>query len=79
MAITSILLSLITLFTFWLVLPLFLLPPVAFILGLISHRANRSKNPTPTKLGLALSVFPMFLAVVAFWFGMYIMNTEYRA
>lgn len=78
MAVASILLSVLSLYTFWLVLPMFVLPPIAFCLGLLSHRANRAKNRMPTKLAVAFSMFPMLLSVAAFWFEIYLMATEYR-
>ena len=75
----SLLLTVISLFTFWLVVPLFLLPPLAFFCGYKAYATRRRQAPRPGLLANILWLMPMALAVVAFVFELYIMNTEYRA
>ena len=74
MAALSLFLTVLSAFTFWLVIPLFLLPPLAFFFG---YKSYKRKAP---QRGLArlLSLVPMVLAVAAFVLELTVMNTEYR-
>lgn len=78
MAAVSFLLTLMSLYTFFLVLPMLVLPPLAFFLGLMSYKADKVKNPTLTGLPKLVSLFPMAASVAAFLYEFYIMNTRYR-
>ena len=78
MAAISLLLTVISLFTYWLVMPMLVLPPIAFFLGLKSYRTDRARNLSATKLSKLISLLPMAAAVGAFTFEFYVMNTLYR-
>ncbi len=78
MAAISIALSLLSVLTIWLVIPIFILPPLAFYFGLKAHRRFQANNPTPTSLAEFLSLAPIFLSVAAFLFGVYLITTGYR-
>ncbi len=78
MALTSIALSLISLLLIWLILPIFVLPPLAFYLGWRSHRVNQLANPTPSAWEDFRSVLPMGIAALAFLLGVYWIHTGYR-
>lgn len=74
----SLLLTVISLFTFWLVVPLFVLPPLAFCCGYKAYVAWRGQAIQPVVTEKLLWMAPMLLAVAAFVFELYVMNTEYR-
>jgi hypothetical protein len=78
MAAISLLLTVISLFTFWLVIPMLVLPPLAFFLGLKSYRTEKARKLSATSLSKLVSLFPMVAAAVAFIFEFYVMNTQYR-
>jgi len=75
MAALSLVLTALSVFTFWLVVPMFILPPLAFFFG---YKSYKRKAP---QRGLArlLSLVPMVLAVAAFVLELTVMNTGYRA
>jgi hypothetical protein len=79
MAALSILVTVVSLFTFWLVVPMLVLPPLAFFLGLKSYRASKLENATPSSLSEFLSLAPMVLAVAALLFEIYAITTMYRS
>lgn len=78
MAFASIVISVLSLGLMWLVLPTFVLPPLAFYLGWKSHVANQLANPTPTAWEELRSLLPMTIAASAFVLGVYWLNTGYR-
>lgn len=75
MAALSLCLTLVSAFTFWLVVPMFVLPPVAFYCG---YRAWRARRPAGT-IGTILALLPMVLAAIALPLELYMMNAGYRA
>jgi hypothetical protein len=77
MAAISLLLTVMSLFTYWLVIPMLVLPPLAFLLGLKSYRTVTAKSLS-TSLSKLISLFPMVAAVMAFLFEFYVMNMLYR-
>ncbi len=82
MAALSLVLTALSAFTFWLVIPLFVLPPLAFFFGYKAHKANKAnwaKTLQTSRIKTLLSVLPMVLAVAAFFLELYFMNTAYRA
>ncbi|MQA20215.1 hypothetical protein [Rugamonas rivuli] len=79
MAVLSLVLTALSVLTFWLVVPLFVLPPLAFFLGYKAYKARRAKLVPAGRFGQLLSVLPMALAVAAFCLELYVMNVGYRA
>lgn len=79
MAAISIILTLVSLFTFWLVVPMFVLPPLGFFLGWKAYRAGKAGNPRRKGLARFISLLPMLAAVAAFVLEFYVMTTMYRA
>ncbi|MFZ6647875.1 hypothetical protein ACO0LO_19275 [Undibacterium sp. TJN25] len=81
MAALSLVLTALSAFTFWLVIPLFVLPPLAFFFGYKAHKANKTKwaqTLQTSRITKLLSILPMVLAVAAFFLELYFMNTAYR-
>jgi len=78
MAIASIVISLLSLALMWLVLPTFVLAPLALYLGWKSHVANQLANPTPAGWAELRSLLPMTIAASAFVLGMYWLNTGHN-
>ncbi len=79
MAVISVFISLLSIATLWLIIPIFILPPLAFFIGLKAHRRFKADNPTPSSLAEFLSLAPMFFAIAAFVFDFYILATGYKA
>lgn len=75
----SLALSILTFFTAWLMLPVLILPPLAFYVGYKAYKARR-RQPGPYSLaGKLLSVFPMTFAAATFVLLFYMINTGYNA
>lgn len=76
--IISVLLSLATIPLFFLVLPLFVFPPLAFYLGL---KAALGKGQPASGSGLirAAGFLAAFFAAAVFFYLLHVLNTEYRA
>ena len=75
----SLALSILTFFTAWLMLPVLILPPLAFYVGYKAYKARR-RRPGPYSLaGKLLSIFPMAFAVATFVLLFYMINTGYNA
>ena len=70
MAALSLLLSVMSVLTLWLIIPVFVLPPLAFFIGYKAYRASRSRK--------LLSCVPMAVAVAAFFLDVYILSVGYR-
>ncbi|WP_394781615.1 hypothetical protein [Undibacterium sp.] len=79
MAALSVILSVISLFTFWLVIPMFVLPPLAFFLGYKAHKAKQARIFQTSRAKKFLSLLPMVFAIAAFFLELYAINTGYRA
>ena len=77
MAAISLILSCLSVLFLWLVLPMFILPPVAFYCGLRSWRASRLRQRGA--MGKILAAMPMVLALAALPLDLYLLNTGYRA
>ena len=75
----SLALSTLTFFTAWLMLPVLILPPLAFYVGYKAYKARR-RLPGPYSLaGKLLSILPMAFAVTTFALLFYMINTGYNA
>lgn len=77
MAPLSLVLTFLSVLTLWLVVPMFILPPLAFYCGLRSWRASRLRQRGV--IGKVLAVLPMVLAIAALPLDLYLLNTGYRA
>jgi hypothetical protein len=79
MALLSLVFTLLSVFTFWLVIPLFILPPLGAYCG---YRFYRMQTQLHRPIGLfrkLLYMAPLLLAIAAFPLELYVLNTEYRA
>ena len=75
----SLALTALTVLTAWLLIPVFVLPPLAFYYGYQGYR-RRHDGRTRTSVGAKiLSSIPMLLAAAVFCFGIYLITTQYRA
>lgn len=80
MFLTSILLSLLSLPLLWLVLPIFVMPPLAFYLGWIGFKRAVLQAPEPVGTFMTvLYALPMALAIAVLVTELWIMNTGYKA
>lgn len=79
MAALSLIFTVVSLFTFWLVVPMFVLPPLAFVFGYKAYRAKRASIMPLSRAAWFWSIMPMALAVAAFFFEMYVFGAGYRA
>lgn len=78
MALISLFLTVLSVFTFWLVVPLFILPPLAAYVGYRYYRQQSQHHRPVSGFRRLLCLMPMLLAIVAFLLELYIFNTEYR-
>ena len=73
----SLLLTAISFLVIWLILPMFILLPAAFICGFIgARRCWQSKASRTRKI---LACLPMILAVIVFYLQSTLISTGYRA
>lgn len=80
MILASVLLSLLSLPLLWLVLPIFVMPPLAFYCGLVGFKRAVLQAVEPVSLVMqVLYALPMVLAVVVLVLELWIMNTGYKA
>ena len=75
MAVLSLALTVLSFFTFWLVIPMFVLPPLAFYCGYKAYKKNAPQRGARRLVAMG----PMLLAVAAFVLELTVMNTGYRA
>lgn len=75
----SLALSALTVLTLWLVLPLFLLPPIAAYLGWKSYRGSVRRDPVLGALRRMRALVPLVVAVLVFGWGFWLLTTQYRA
>lgn len=76
----SVLLSLLSLPLLWLVLPVLVMPPAAFVCGFIAFKRAVLQAPEPVGLFMGtLHALPMLLAVAVFALEAWMISTGYRA
>jgi len=78
-ALASLLLSFLTLITFALVLPLFVLPPIAAWLGWSFYRQGARNGACVSLPGKLTHLLPLLAAIASFAWGMWMMATQYNA
>lgn len=75
----SLALTALTVLTAWLLIPVFVLPPLAFYYGYQGYR-RRHDGRARTSIGAKLlSSIPMLLAAAVFCLGIFLITTQYRA
>ena len=80
MILASVLLSLLSLPLLWLVLPIFVMPPLAFYLGWVGFKRAVLQAPEPVSTVMqVLYALPMVLAVTVLVLELWTMNTGYKA
>jgi hypothetical protein len=79
MAALSVAVTVLSVFAMWLVLPVFVLPPLAFYLGYRAYKARRVERRGLSGLQNVLALAPMTLAFAAFLLEVYALNAGYRA
>jgi uncharacterized membrane protein len=78
MALLSLALTLLSALTFWLAIPIFILPPLGAYAGYRAYRARRQQHPRMRRTQKLVSKLPMLLAIVAMPLELYVLNTGYR-
>jgi hypothetical protein len=78
MAAISLLLSMLGLFTIFLVIPIFILQPIATILGFKSYREFVRRNPNAAFVSRAIAALPLIIAIAVFVFGFWLLSTQYN-
>lgn len=74
----SLFLSILTFFTLWLMIPVFIFPPLAFYVGYKAYQARRRQPGPYSRLGVLVSMIPMAVAVAVFILGFSIINYGYN-
>ncbi len=78
MAAKSSYLSMLGYFTIFLGLPMFILQPVAAVLGLKAYCAFVQRNANAKIISRAFAALPLIIAIAVFVFGFWLLNTEYN-
>ena len=78
MALLSLVLTLLSALTFWLAIPIFILPPLGAYAGYRAYRARRQQHPRLPRTQKLVWMLPMLLAIVAMPLELYVLNTGYR-
>lgn len=78
MALLSLVLTLLSALTFWLAIPIFILPPLAAYAGYRAYRTRRQRHPRMSRVQKFVWMLPMLLAIVALPLELYVLNTGYR-
>jgi hypothetical protein len=78
MALLSLILTLLSALTFWLAIPIFILPPLAAYAGYRAYRAQLQRQPRMSRSRKLLWMLPMLLAIVAMPLELYVLNAGYR-
>jgi uncharacterized membrane protein len=78
MALLSLALTLLSALTFWLAIPIFILPPLGAYAGYRAYRARRQQHPRLPRTQKLVWMLPMLLAIVAMPLELYVLNTGYR-
>ena len=78
-AIVSLCLSFISVFLVWLILPVFVLPPIAALLGGMFFWQSNCRRGYTFLLCKLVHLVPLAVAVSVFIWGMWLIETGYRA
>jgi len=78
MALLSLVLTLLSALTFWLAIPIFILPPLGAYAGYRAYRAQLQRQPRMSRSRTLLWMLPMLLAIVAMPLELYVLNAGYR-
>lgn len=78
MALLSLFLTLLSALTFWLAIPIFILPPLGAYAGYRAYRTRRQRHPRMGLMQKFVWLLPMLLAIVALPLELYVLNTGYR-
>jgi uncharacterized membrane protein len=79
MALLSLALTLLSALTFWLAIPIFILPPLGAYAGYRAYRTRRQQQPRMRRTQKLVWMLPMLLAIVAMPLELYVINVGYRA
>ena len=79
MALLSLALTLLSALTFWLAIPIFILPPLGAYAGYRAYRTRRQQQPRMSRTTKLVWMLPMLLAIVAMPIELYVLNAGYRA
>jgi len=79
MALLSLALTLLSALTFWLAIPIFILPPLGAYAGYRAYRTRRQQEPRMSRTQKLVWMLPMLLAIVAMPLELYVLNAGYRA
>ena len=79
MALLSLALTLLSALTFWLAIPIFILPPLGAYAGYRAYRTRRQQEPRMSRTRKLVWMLPMLLAIVAMPLELYVINVGYRA
>ena len=78
MALLSLALTLLSALTFWLAIPIFILPPLGAYAGYRGYRTRRQQEPRMSRIRKLVWMLPMLLAIVAMPLELYVLNAGYR-
>jgi len=78
MALLSLALTLLSALTFWLAIPIFILPALGAYAGYRAYRAHLERQPRVSRSRKLLWMLPMLLAIVAMPLELYVLNAGYR-
>ena len=78
MALLSLALTLLSALTFWLAIPIFILPPLGAYAGYRAYRTRRQQEPRMSWIRKLVWMLPMLLAIVAMPLELYVLNASYR-
>ena len=78
MALLSVALTLLSALTFWLAIPIFILPPLGAYAGYRAYRMRRQQEPRMRRTRKLVWLLPMLLAMVAMPLELYVLNAGYR-
>lgn len=78
MALLSLGLTLLSALTFWLAIPIFILPPLGAYAGYRAYRTRRQQQPRMSRTRTLVWMLPMLLAIVAMPLELYVLNAGYR-
>ena len=79
MAFLSLLCSFLVLVTCWLLLPIFILGPLAIYFGWKSYKQTRARVPQLDPARRLLALTPMFIAIATMPATIFFVNATYRA
>jgi len=79
MAVLSLLCSLLTVWTGWLLLPMFVFGPLAIYLGWKSYKQARARAPLMGAGRRVLALMPMLIGITAIPGALAFLNVTYRA